>query len=217
MTYRVKEVFRTIQGEGFHVGKVATFVRFTACNMWSGREQDRERDAKRNEAQCPYWCDTDFVGGDTYDAEALVDRVAEVAAGHQHVVLSGGEPLLQVDRELLAQFAARGFYVQIETNGSVPLPDGIGTEVSMPWITLSPKQRRSAVKLDWSHELKLVYPAYNPIEWETWVCSYRWLQPLADADRLVDRNAAAAMAYIQSHPDPDWRLSLQTHKILRIP
>lgn len=214
MTYRVKEVFRTIQGEGYHVGKVATFVRFTACNMWSGREADRYRDSKRNGAECPLWCDTDFVGGEAYELDALVEAVVRESDGATHVVLSGGEPLLQVDSDLLHALHDAGLFVQIETNGTAELK---GDGAPMPWITMSPKVSRERTVLPWAHELKLIYPAYSPMEWATFDATYRFLQPLADGDRIVPAHVQGVIDYCRARPDQGWRVGLQTHKILRIP
>jgi 7-carboxy-7-deazaguanine synthase (Cx14CxxC type) len=209
MTYAVKEMFRTLQGEGARTGRVAVFCRFTGCNLWSGRERDREK------AQCTF-CDTDFVGTDGENgarfatADALADRVAEIwgdSFSQRYVVCTGGEPLLQLDEELIAAFHARGFEVAVETNGTVLPPAGID------WLCVSPKAGADVIVKSGS-ELKLVYPqsALAPDTMEGWAFDHFFLQPLDSPLRA--ENTEMAMSYCLQNPR--WRLSLQTHKILGI-
>lgn len=211
MTYAVKEIFYTLQGEGAHAGRPAVFCRFTGCNLWSGLERDRARAACR-------FCDTDFVGtdgagGGRYaDAGALVDALdARWPAGsgvRPFVVCTGGEPLLQLDAPLLAQLHARGWQVAVETNGTQPAPAGID------WICVSPKAG-AALVLRAGNELKLVYPQAGapPEDYAALAFEHFYLQPM-DGPQLP-QNTQAAVDYCKRHPL--WHLSLQTHKILGIP
>ncbi len=209
MSYAVKEIFLTLQGEGAHAGRAAVFCRFAGCNLWSGREEDRAR------ATCRF-CDTDFVGtdgtfGGRYDsAEELADLVAGQWTGedcNRYVVLTGGEPLLQVDAPLIAALHARGFSVGIETNGTIEAPEGLD------WICVSPKAGSSLV-LRRGHELKLVYPqaGAEPETFADLAFERFSLQPM-DGPEIVE-NTARAVEYCLRHPQ--WRLSLQTHKTLGI-
>jgi 7-carboxy-7-deazaguanine synthase len=209
VAYAVKEIFRTLQGEGAQAGRAAVFCRFAGCNLWSGREADRA------EAQCRF-CDTDFVGtdgtrGGAYaSAGALVDAVeAEWGAdrAHRFVVLTGGEPLLQVDAALLDALHARGFQVAVETNGTIDPPRGLD------WICVSPKAG-TELRIRSGNEIKLVYPqAGAPPEVFAGLAFERFsLQPM-DGPELA-ANTARAVDYCLRHPQ--WRLSLQTHKTLGI-
>lgn len=208
MTYTVKEIFYTLQGEGANAGRAAVFCRFAGCNLWTGREEDRSR------AICQF-CDTDFVGADGSgggkfpDAASLADAVAghwpAGENGRPLVVCTGGEPLLQLDGDAVAALRERGFEVAIETNGTRLPPDGID------WICVSPKIGADFV-LQHGHEIKLVYPQINGeperfagLEFENF-----FLQPM-DGPRQAE-NIQAAIAYCLKHPQ--WRLSLQTHKIV---
>lgn len=209
MGYRVKEIYATLQGEGAHSGRAAVFCRFSGCNLWSGREQDRAR------AICRF-CDTDFVGTNgTRGAEypepaALVAAIEAAAPADQppYVVFTGGEPLLQLDAGLIDACHLRGITVAVETNGTLAAPDGID------WICVSPKagaplrQRRG-------HELKLVYPQptllpedLGPLEFQ-----HYFLQPMDGPHR--EANTLDAVRYCLQHPR--WRLSLQTHKLIGLP
>ena len=215
MTYAVKEIFHTLQGEGAQAGRAAVFCRFAGCNLWSGREADRAA------AICQF-CDTDFVGTDGAGggkfaaAEELADAVArcwpDLQQGKPYVVCTGGEPLLQLDEPLVAALHARGFEIAIETNGTQSAPDGID------WICVSPKAG-TELALTRGHELKLVYPQVGPqvgAEPESFLhldFQYFFLQPMDGAQR--EANTQAAVAYCLAHPG--WRLSLQTHKLLSIP
>jgi 7-carboxy-7-deazaguanine synthase len=213
MSYAVKEVFYTLQGEGANTGRPAVFCRFAGCNLWSGREPDRAR------AICTF-CDTDFrgmdgPGGGRYpDADRLAERVriAWTAAPDPRarplVVCSGGEPLLQLDKPLIDALHVRGFEVACETNGTCPAPPGID------WMCVSPKAAAPLV-LTTGHELKLVYPqaAAPPERFVGLDFRHFFLQPM-DGPRLAV-NTEQAIAYCKAHPR--WRLSVQTHKLLGIP
>jgi 7-carboxy-7-deazaguanine synthase len=209
MSYAVKEIFLTLQGEGAHAGRAAVFCRFAGCNLWSGREQDRAT------ATCRF-CDTDFVGtdgtlGGRYaSADELADAIAAQWIGdaaNRYTVLTGGEPLLQLDAALIAALHARGFAIAIETNGTIEPPDGLD------WICVSPKAGTELV-LRWGHELKLVYPQTGalPADFAGLAFERFSLQPM-DGPQLTD-NTARAVDYCLRHPQ--WRLSLQTHKTLGI-
>lgn len=227
-TYMVKERFRTIQGEGYHVGTPALFIRLAGCNMWSGRAEDRDRDADRHRAACPRWCDTDFVGGTRMTAEQVCDTPV---GGHPTplIVLTGGEPLLQIDGELLHELAVAypEARIAIETNGTVrpewfPL-DGTARSicwdaepiVRVPWITLSPKRSRSETVLPWADEIKLVVPDYDPRDWEDFPARHRFVQPRAHGVTRDEDQEHLAASWVAANSR--WRLSLQTHKIVRMP
>ena len=209
-SYAVKEIFFTLQGEGFHTGRAAVFCRFAGCNLWTGREADRAA------AICSF-CDTDFVGlgpdggrfsssGDLADAIAA-RWPAEASRSRRFVVCTGGEPLLQLDAELVNSLHERGFEVAIETNGTLLPPAGVD------WICVSPKARADLVLVN-GNELKLVYPQVGaePERFEALAFEHFFLQPMDSAESA--ENTRAAVRYCQQHPR--WRLSLQTHKILGI-
>ena len=209
MSYAVKEIFLTLQGEGAHAGRAAVFCRFAGCNLWSGREEDRAS------ATCRF-CDTDFVGtdgtlGNRYATEEeLADTIAAQWTGddcNRYVVLTGGEPLLQVDGPLIAALHARGFAIAVETNGTIEAPEGLD------WICVSPKAGASLV-LGRGHELKLVYPqaGAEPEKFAGLAFERFSLQPMDGPD--IVENAARAVEYCLRHPQ--WRLSVQTHKSLGI-
>ena len=209
MTYSVKEIFYTLQGEGLRAGRPAVFCRFAGCNLWSGREQDRAS------AICRF-CDTDFVGtdgtlgGKFAEAAELAARIAALwpaGQGQRYVVLTGGEPLLQVDAALLDALHAQGFEVAVETNGSIAAPAGID------WICVSPKAGAPLLQTS-GQELKLVWPqpGLDPAELGRLDFEHFLLQPMDNPAQAA--NTQACIAYCQAHPQ--WRLSLQTHKILEI-
>ena len=209
MSYAVKEIFLTLQGEGAHAGRAAVFCRFAGCNLWTGREQDRL------EAVCKF-CDTDFVGmdgtlGGRYaNAEALAATIAAQWEGppeHRYTVLTGGEPLLQVDPALIDALHAHGFTIAVETNGTVAAPPGLD------WICVSPKAG-SELLIRKGHELKLVYPQpeNKPEDFANLEFERFSLQPLDGPD--IAQSTQAAIAYCLAHPQ--WRLSVQTHKTLGI-
>jgi len=209
VSYAVKEIFLTLQGEGAHAGRAAVFCRFSGCNLWSGREQDRAG------ATCTF-CDTDFVGtdgtlGGRYaTSDDLADAVASQWVGehsYRYVVLTGGEPLLQVDAELIDALRARGFAIGLETNGTIELPKGVD------WVCVSPKAG-AELRVRRGDELKLVYPqagamppAFADLAFERFS-----LQPMDGPD--VAANTERAVNYCMRHPQ--WRLSVQTHKTLGI-
>lgn len=207
-SYAVKEMFLTLQGEGMQVGRRAVFLRFAGCNLWSGREEDRA------DAQCNF-CDTDFVGldgdnGGRYpDADALVDKAAAMWGDFDapFIVMTGGEPLLQIDGALIAALKRRGFELAVETNGTQPAPEGID------WICVSPKAGTDIV-LRRGNELKLVWPqtGLNPEEIEGWDFEYFLIQPM-DGPNLASARERA-IAFVLDHPR--WRLSTQTHKVVGI-
>lgn len=213
MTYAAKEIFFTLQGEGANTGRPAVFCRFAGCNLWTGREPDRA------DATCQF-CDTDFVGVDGPGGGrfATADDLAHAVAAkwpsnaseraRRLVVCTGGEPLLQMDRNVVQALHAQGFEVAVETNGTQMPPEGID------WICVSPKAGAPLVMTS-GNELKLVYPQtggeperYADLEFEQF-----FLQPMDGPDR--ERNTELALAYCLSHPQ--WRLSIQTHKLLGIP
>ena len=207
--YTVKEIFLTLQGEGANAGRVAVFCRFAGCNLWTGRERDRAN------AVCQF-CDTDFVGvgpdgGKFATAQELASAVAQRwpvgAGGRPLVVCTGGEPLLQLDPEAIAALHAHGFEVAVETNGTQTPPDGLD------WVCVSPKVGAPLV-LQAGDELKLVYPqdGGEPDRYANLPFRHFFLQPMDGPD--VVRNTARALEYCLAHPQ--WRLSIQTHKLLGI-
>ena len=210
MSYAVKDIYATLQGEGAQAGRRAVFLRFAGCNLWTGREQDRAG------AVCRF-CDTDFVGldgpggGRFANAESLAEAAERewgAGAAHRLVVCTGGEPLLQLEEPLIEALHARGFEVAVETNGTVPAPPGLD------WICVSPKAAEP-LKQRSGNELKLVYPQpeNSPDEFEQLAFDHFFLQPM-DGPALSE-NTAAATRYCLAHPK--WRLSLQTHKLIGIP
>jgi 7-carboxy-7-deazaguanine synthase len=209
MPYLVKEIFYSLQGEGHRVGRPSVFCRFAGCNLWSGREADRSR------AVCQF-CDTQFVGTDGpgggrfADAASLAATVAgywPAPRGKPYLVCTGGEPLLQLDADLVAAFRSAGFEVAIETNGTLPLPPGID------WVCVSPKAD-TELAVTSGDELKLVFPqpGAEPERFAHLAFTHHYLQPM-DGPTL-ERNTCLAVEYCLAHPV--WRLSLQTHKLLRI-
>jgi 7-carboxy-7-deazaguanine synthase len=216
MTYTVKEIFYTLQGEGAQAGRASVFCRFSGCNLWSGREEDRSR------AVCQF-CDTDFVGtgpdgGKFGSASELANAIDKCwgglpgdsdrrAGGVKYVVCTGGEPLLQLDDALIDALHARGFDVAVETNGTRPAPP------SLDWICVSPKAGAPFVQTSGS-ELKLVYPQESapPENFAALQFRHFFLQPMDGPD--IERNTEDAIEYCLRHPQ--WRLSIQTHKLVGI-
>ncbi|CAA9478779.1 MAG: 7-carboxy-7-deazaguanine synthase [uncultured Sphingomonadaceae bacterium] len=208
MSYAVKEMFLTLQGEGARAGRRAVFVRFAGCNLWSGVE------AHRATAACRF-CDTEFVGldgeggGRFSEARALAGAAArlwgETSREHAYAVLTGGEPLLQVNRDLIEALHAEGFEIAVETNGTLPAPPGLD------WVCVSPKAGTEVVQRR-GDELKLVWPqsGIDPAELRGWDFAHFLVQPMDCSDAAAAREAAVALAMA----DPGWRLSLQTHKLL---
>lgn len=214
MSYAVKEIFLTLQGEGAQAGRAAVFVRFTGCNLWSGVETDRSKGA----GSCSRWCDTDFVGmngvnGGRYETPGALARAARALwpqreGGTPYVVCTGGEPLLQVDANLVAAFRAEGFEVALETNGTRPLP------VRLDWVCVSPKAGQELVLRSGS-ELKLVFPQAGLAPENVAGLDFRhfYLQPM-DGPARAENTAAAARYCLEN---PQWRLGLQAHKVVGLP
>lgn len=209
MSYAVKEIFRTLQGEGAQAGRAAVFCRFSGCNLWSGLERDRSN------AICTF-CDTDFVGmdgsggGRFANAEDLAQAIAAEwgeSMAERYVVLTGGEPLLQVDADLVDALHRHGFEIGVETNGTQMAPQGID------WICVSPKAG-ATLALRAGNEIKLVYPqpTADPASFEALDFEHFFLQPMDSA--AADENLAATIAYVSQNPR--WRLSLQSHKMIGI-
>lgn len=209
MPYAVKELFRTLQGEGAQAGRVAVFCRFAGCNLWSGREEDR------HEAICRF-CDTKFIGtdgpgGGRYaDAEHLATAIESIwngDEGYRFVVFTGGEPLLQLDGPLLEAVRSRGFTTAVETNGTIDIPFGLD------WVCVSPKAG-ARLQVRQGSELKLVFPqvGIDPKHLVKLPFKHFWLQPMDGPER--EANTMAAVRYCLTHPK--WRLSLQTHKMIGI-
>ena len=211
MGYHIKEIFYTLQGEGAMTGRPAVFCRFSGCNLWSGREEDR------SEAVCKF-CDTDFRGtdgingGNFPDAEHVAMKIAscwpDLSKGKPYVVCTGGEPLLQMDESFTHALKRYGFEIAIETNGTMPLISGID------WICVSPKSS-SKLLLDYGNELKLVYPQMDalPEKFEHLAFENFYLQPM-DGE-MIEKNQFETLAYCLKNPQ--WKMSLQIHKWLNIP
>lgn len=213
MTYSVKEMFLTVQGEGVRAGTVAVFLRFAGCNLWSGLERDRAA------AICKF-CDTDFVktdgiNGGKYDAGSLAKKVDELwtGEGEKWVVCTGGEPVLQLDESIISALHEEGFKIAVETNGTLAVPDGID------WVCVSPKANAKLVQMS-GDELKLVFPQTenHPSDFENLDFTHFCLQPRDDsylgAEKKAD-HSQAAFEYCLNHPK--WRLSVQTHKSIGVP
>lgn len=209
MAYAVKEAFKTLQGEGRHMGRAAVFCRFAGCNLWSGREEDRAGAACR-------FCDTDFVGTEGEGGGKFVageDLAAHLAAlwgegrEDRFAVLTGGEPMLQIDASLVEALHAQGFEIAVETNGTLPVAPGLD------WICVSPKAGAPLAQT-WGDELKLVYPqaGADPAQYEGLDFRHFLLQPMDGPEIL--RNTRAAIDYCFAHPR--WRLSPQTHKMIGV-
>ncbi len=221
--YAVKALWRTVQGEGTQAGRAAVFVRLAGCNLWSGVERDRARDAARSGADCPTWCDTEFAppGAVKLSAEALAAEAARVGGAVRFCVLTGGEPLLQADAALVRALRAEGFVVAVETNGTQRLATAFGEESDWPdWVVCSPKLPEDRLALEACDELKLVVPDYRPEAYRAFAERVRphggrralWLQP-EDGPRLA---AATRLALDLVFEDPRWRVSVQTHKALGV-
>lgn len=204
MTYSVKEIFYTLQGEGTNQGRAAVFIRFAGCNLWSGREKDRST------AVCQF-CDTDFIGGHRYTLNELADVAAALwPSDHAHpfVVLTGGEPALQVDAALVRELKRRYFQVAIETNGTVDIaPMGID------WTCVSPKAG-TVLRVTTAEEIKLVFPQVGlmPDDLRPMQAFHYWLSPMDGP--LLRENTQAAIEFCKAHPE--WRLAIQAHKIWNI-
>ena len=212
MSYAVKEIFLTLQGEGVHAGRRAVFLRFSGCNLWSGREADRAS------AICQF-CDTDFVGtdgenGGRYDAEGLAAKVAELWGGgmdSRYVVITGGEPMLQVDDGIVDALHAHAFQIAIESNGTIKVHPGID------WICISPKAGSDVIQRT-GDELKLVWPqpTSDLDAMEQWQFAHFLIQPMDMGDAALNATSVSeATRFVMARPK--WRLSLQNHKILGLP
>ena len=208
MSYRIKEIYFTQQGEGSNTGRDFVFVRFSGCNLWSGKEKNRKS------AICQF-CDTDFYGtdginGGVYSAQQLIEKIKSLWVSRDDniaVVLTGGEPLLQVNDELVAALKQEQIYIAVETNGTLDAPDHID------WICMSPKAN-TEIKLKKGHEIKVIFPqeSLDPEKFSLFDFSEFYLQPM-DSNKYQE-NLNATITYCQKNPK--WKLSLQTHKILGI-
>ncbi|HHB79043.1 MAG TPA: 7-carboxy-7-deazaguanine synthase [Saprospiraceae bacterium] len=207
LSYKIKEIFYTLQGEGFHAGRAAVFVRFSGCNLWSGREEDRQK------AICQF-CDTEFVGtdgqnGGTYSTDQLIRKIKELWPndGSIFIVCTGGEPLLQLDQELVDALRKNKIYIAVETNGTKLAPKGID------WICVSPKAN-APLLLTKGHELKLVFPqkGIQPSDFEHLDFEHFFLQPMAG--HWIKAHTHESVLYCLAHPK--WKISVQLHKILGI-
>lgn len=201
--YIVNDIFYTLQGEGNWSGRAAVFVRFSRCNLWSGREEDRAT------ALCNF-CDTDFLNGEKYSLEDLVSEIFRAWPYPAHrpmVVFTGGEPLLQLDEPLIKKIKDLGFYIAVETNGTVLPPAGID------WLCVSPKILTRTV-VHWADELKLVYPqsTLSPEDFQGFTALFKWLSPMDGPN--YEENLAKTIKYVQA--DPVWRLNIQTHKFIGV-
>lgn len=205
--YKVKEIFGpTIMGEGSNAGMVTLFLRFSGCNKWTGQEKDKPQSI------CSY-CDTDFLGGDLLTGQDIVSKLTNL--GHtDKVVLTGGEPLLQLDLDLLKELKQAGFKLFLETNGSKPLPDDMRNLIS--WITVSPKQSPEETLLKKADDLKVLFPPIRkditPESFKAFEATQKWLQPIEDKD--LKENTSNAITWLYNHPN--WKLSLQIHKLLGV-
>lgn len=226
--YQVKNIFHTLQGEGFFAGRPAVFVRLVGCNMWSGYEEDRTRDAERTGADCPLWCDTHFTkeGSQSLRAGELVEEMIAVGGDTRFCVFTGGEPLLQMDGPLIQALHEAGFQVAVETNGTIRLAESFPDqpELQPDWIVCSPKLPEEQLPLERFDELKLVIPDYRPKQYRNFADRARlheiegtkvpllWLQP-EDGPRLEEAKQLAVQLVLDN---PNWRVSVQTHKVLGI-
>lgn len=209
MSYKVKEIYYTLQGEGAHAGRPAIFCRFSGCNLWTGREEDRAK------AVCQF-CDTDFWGmdgenGGKYSAQELVSQCKMLWPGNSaippYIVCTGGEPALQLDIELIDEFHKNGCLVAVETNGTIPLPDGID------WICMSPKANTEIV-LQSVNEIKIVFPqqGIHPADFDSFKTEHYYIQPMDNA--LRESNTSLCVQFCLENPK--WNLSVQTHKYINI-
>jgi len=226
--YAIKEIFLTIQGEGCNLGEPSVFVRFVGCNLWSGYKKDRERDAINNSANCPFVCDTDFTKHNSFNLNKsdFIDRISEEAGGNcSWVVFTGGEPLLQLDKELVLGLQEEGFMVAIETNGTLSIEEKLGEGVELDWIACSPKVADRDLRLEVCHEIKILYPSYSPHDYDGLlerskdVIQAKWLQPETTPresswetsgellDNLTMENCVAEIKNLSG-----WRMGIQAHK-----
>ena len=208
--YSVKEIYYTLQGEGFYTGRPSVFLRFTGCNLWSGKEKDRKK------AICD-WCDTDFIGNDGINGgKYLGSEISKIIKtlwpkkeqSKPYIVFTGGEPLIQLDNELIERVHNAGFEIGVETNGTMTPPSGID------WICVSPKARSNFI-LKKGNELKVVFPQYefNPLDHENLEFEHFFIQPMDGLNQK--ENIRKSEDFVLKYPR--WKLSIQTHKILGIP
>lgn len=209
--YTIKEVFSSVQGEGVWAGTPMVFVRFAGCNIWTGREQDRVSSARKH-AACALHCDTDFVGtngtnGGKYAAASLVNVLETLRQGKSRVVLTGGEPSLQLDAPLCEALHDQGWLIHVETNGTGKLPQEVD------WVTLSPKPPMKVVDQHYD-EVKVLHPLFDPSPFAG-LAYPRFVQPVAlNGQCMTKESVEACLAFIQSNPS--WRISVQTHKLLGV-
>lgn len=208
MTYKVKEIFGpTLQGEGLHVGVPVVFLRFSGCNKWNGRATSKPMSI------CNY-CDTDFVGGDMLTTEQIIKQLGDLPGSIKTVVISGGEPAMQVDLDLVKELKGNGFEIHMETNGSLDLPEEVA--ILIDHITISPKQNNEMTKLRHTHSLKFLFPwighDIDPASFSDFKCDSIFLQPIENDS--YEENLKGAVEIVISNPT--FRLSLQTHKIIKL-
>jgi organic radical activating enzyme len=219
--YYVKDIFYTIQGEGHNVGTPSVFIRFSGCNLWSGREETRHRDSERSGAECPTWCDTDFFNGTKHSLQGIEDKLLSFPESVPLVVLTGGEPALQADPplcNLLRKIFSKA-RIAIETNGTV----AFHRDACFDWVCVSPKVKEDDLVIREGDEIKVVYPAYNPDSYSSIACSgfsHRYVSPLhpeglRDSSLLLKNNIIKCVDYVKKNPE--WRISLQTHKSIGVP
>lgn len=223
-TYRVKSIFKTLQGEGYFAGKPAVFLRFVGCNLWSGEEATRANDAEKNSCKCPLFCDTDFrsEGSKSFKLDELISEIKRVADKIRFCVITGGEPFLQADAELIRSLKNEGFFVAIETNGTKTISGSFSNEsevIPPDWIVCSPKTKDPVI--EYFHELKVVVPQYSPKQYEFLIERIKtenkndihlWAQP-EDGANISDATQEAIKFCLSN---PEWRVSVQTHKVLGI-
>lgn len=223
-SYRVKSIFKTLQGEGHFAGRPAVFLRFVGCNIWSGDENTRAKDAEKNSASCPLFCDTDFraEGSKSLNLTSLIEEIKNVAGSIRFCVITGGEPFLQADAPLIRSLHECGFYVSIETNGTKTIGSAFSDDIGFSppdWIVCSPKTKDSII--EYLHELKVVVPKYSPTNFDFLVKRikatseggpYLWAQP----EDGIDLKSATESAIKFCLENPSWRVSVQTHKVLGI-
>ena len=223
-TYRVKEIFRTLQGEGSNAGRTAIFLRFVGCNLWSGHEKDRDRDADRHAVDCPRFCDTDFVGGQPMTSREIGKRVQELRqAGDGLLVITGGEPLLQLDAELCVALLGamrdpiypdpRPAELALETNGTVAIRDDVSAHIRH--ITVSPKVTVDQLRVTTGEELRVPFPGRDPLQYERLAFVHRYVSAIGDRGLASRARLADAAQFCLAHPR--WRLSVQLHKVVGLP
>lgn len=225
MTYRIKEIFRTLQGEGYNAGRTAIFVRFVGCNLWSGHVEHRERDATRGQVGCPRYCDTDFVDGEAMTAAEVLSRVLELTQGDGLLVITGGEPLLQLDLDLARALgvAMRAknpeAILALETNGTRELAPEIRAELGH--ITVSPKVPEYDLKVREGAELRVPWPGLAPEQYEGMRFTHKYISPIGESGSGLIPGLAKRSRMVEASrfclEHPTWRLSVQLHKLIGVP